>query len=163
MPRILPHHLDAAQIQIEPWIQSEILARVDELHRQQPLLLTVVLALTRFGASNAQVDIPLRILLVLYQAVQEAGAQLRLISESDLEWACQRVAARIHQMEQAHGTRKAEILLQQVRAFHEPALMHRAFSLLKAQGIEVAQDETEKMILLAVFQIVEAISLALRG
>lgn len=81
----------------------------------------------------------------------------------DLDWACQRVAARIHQMEQAEGTRNDEVILHQVRSYHEPALMHRAFSLLKAQGIEAAKDETEKMIVLAVSQIVEAISLALRG
>lgn len=62
---------------------------------QQPNLLGSILVLPRMGVSTWQLEVPLHVLLVAFQAMKRSGHAWRTISEHVQESCMQRLTARL--------------------------------------------------------------------
>jgi hypothetical protein len=82
----------------------------DEIYAKQPQLLTAVLAQQRFGASFAQIEILLNLLLVSYQAMKISNARWQTITEAMQERCIARLAGGLHFIEGLASEQMTEVL-----------------------------------------------------
>lgn len=131
----------------------------DEVQDRQPNLFLSVLALEGFGASLAQMELVLNLLLVFYGAMKISGKIWPIISEDIQDRGLKRIGAR------ARPTKKLTPLLQQQAATRavedhpEKPMLAYAVNQLSEHGIQVVETETQKMITLVALNLVECIAL----
>ena len=65
----------------------------DEIRVQQPNLLASILVLPQFGVDMQQLEVPIHVLLVAFQAMKHCGRALPTISEDVQETCLQRLTA----------------------------------------------------------------------
>lgn len=66
----------------------------DEIYAQQPNLLASILALSRMGVGMVELEVPLHILFVTFQAMKRSGHVWPVVSEDVQERCMQRLTAR---------------------------------------------------------------------
>ena len=87
--------LARAAIDVNRMSAAQKVQLADEIYVKQPNLLASILVLPRFGVSALQLEAPIHVLLVTYQAIKRCGHTLPVISE-DVQDACmQRLTATI--------------------------------------------------------------------
>lgn len=87
--------LAEAAIAVNGMGMAERVQLADEVYAHQPNLLASVLVLQRMGASLPQMDVPIHILLVAYQAMKTSGHTWPVISEDTQEACLQRLTGRV--------------------------------------------------------------------
>jgi hypothetical protein len=87
--------LAKAAIAVNGMGMAERVRLADEVFAHQPNLLASVLVLQRMGASLPQMDVPIHILLVAYQAMKTSGHTWPVISEDTQEACLQRLTGRV--------------------------------------------------------------------
>ncbi|HRH89282.1 MAG TPA: hypothetical protein PLO41_20745 [Rubrivivax sp.] len=150
--------LAKAAVAVDAMGQAERVRLADEVFAHQPNLLASVLVLQRMGVSLAQMDVPIYILLVAYQAMKTSGPTWPVISE-DIQEAClRRLAGRVRFAEGlGHGLlqRSAQ---QYIDEHREPYLLAFAYGYLKENDLLGARTEAEKSLMLATLNLVDCIA-----
>ncbi|WP_374439125.1 hypothetical protein [Inhella sp.] len=82
MGRITLAVLGRAVLDVEGMSQAQKVQLADEVFAQQPNLLAAILVLPRMGVSAEQLEVPLHILLVSFQAMKRSGHVWPRISEA---------------------------------------------------------------------------------
>lgn len=93
--------LAEAAIAVDAMGLAEQAQLADEVFAHQPNLLASVLVLQRMGVSLPQMDVPIHILLVAYQAMKTSGHTWPVISEDTQESCLRRLTRRIRS---THGS-----------------------------------------------------------
>ena len=126
-------------------------ALVDEIYAHQPTLLGSVLVLQRLGATLAQVDIILSILLVAYQAMKLSGHAWPTVTEMLHERCLDRLVGKMLFLDGLDASRQTEALQQQTQAHGEPNLLAFVVGRLQEHDLlDVKTDAIKHMTLAAV-------------
>ena len=133
----------------------------DAIYAKQPNLLASVLVLTRYGVTHQELDVALKILFILYEAIGETGFEIRTIIEDDQDRCLRRVTGRARFLDGLDAQSSDRAVADQIRDHPEPLLLAVAFGLLKESDLVSARTEAEKYLLLAVLNLVELIADAL--
>lgn len=84
-----------ANIDVDRMSAQQKVALADEIHVQQPNLLASILVLPRYGVDMLQLEVPIHVLLVAFQAMKHCGLALPTISEDVQETCLQRLTATV--------------------------------------------------------------------
>lgn len=137
---------------------SQRVALADEVFLHQPNLLASVLVLQRMGASLAQMEVVLHILLVAYQAMKLSGQQWPVIPESTQERCLRRLTGRIRFAEGLGAEPLQRAVQDSIDAHGEPHLLAFAFGQLREHDLLTVGTEAEKYLLLASLNLVDCIA-----
>jgi hypothetical protein len=148
-----------AVLRVEHMSLSERERLADEIHVQQPNLFFSVLALQGFGATLAQMEVVLNLLLVFYSAMQISGQVWPVISEDVQDRGLKRIVARMRVTERLPPQRQQHATNEAIAAHPEKEMLAYGFSQLKEHGLLGITTEAEQMILLAALNLVECIAL----
>ncbi len=137
---------------------TERVRLADEVFAHQPNLLASVLVLQRMGVSLQQMDVPIYILLVAYQAMKTSGHTWPLISQDTQETCLRRLTGRVRFAEGlGHGLLE-QSTQQYIDEHREPYLLAFAYGHLQDNELLGARTEAEKSLLLAALNLVDCIA-----
>ena len=94
MGRITQAVMVQADIDVQRMGQADKVHLADEIFAQQPNLLASILVLPRMGVSMVELEVPLHILFVTFQAMKRSGHVWPIVSEDVQESCMQRLTAR---------------------------------------------------------------------
>jgi hypothetical protein len=132
----------------------------DEIHVQQPNLFFSVLALQRCGATLEQMEVVLNLLFVFYSAMQMTGTVWPLISEDVQARGMKRISARARLTDRLTPPQRPRAIADSIAEHPEKQILAYATGKLNEHGLNGANTEAEKMIILAAINLVESIALA---
>lgn len=152
--------LSEAAIAVDAMGLAEQAQLADEVFAHQPNLLASVLVLQRMGVSLPQMDVPIHILLVAYQAMKTSGHTWPVISEDTQESCLRRLTRRIRSTH-GSGRRSLQRTIQHYIDEHrEPYLLAFAYGYLEENDLLGVRTDAEKSLLLATLNLVECIAYA---
>lgn len=152
--------LAKAVIAVNGMGMAERVQLADEVFAHQPTLLASVLVLQRMGASLAQMDVPIYILLVAYQAMKTSGHTWPVISEDTQEACLQRLTGRVRFAEGLTSDLLQQSTQQYIDEHRERYLLAFAYGHLRENDLAGSRTEAEKYLLLATLNLVECIACA---
>lgn len=132
----------------------------DEIFLQQPNLLASILVLPRMGISMVQLEVPLHILLVTFQAMRLSGLAWPIVSEDVQETCMQRLTARVRFNEGLPGELAGQIVQQFCAAHPERYLLAFVYGYLGDHDLLRVRTDAEKYLLLAALNLVECVAFA---
>jgi len=160
MGRITLAVLGRAVLDVEGMSQAQKAQLADEVFAQQPNLLAAILVLPRMGVSAEQLEVPLHILLVSFQAMKRSGHVWPRISEALQEQCLQRLTAHMR----FNDGLPAHLANQVVTQFHEEhaerELLAFIYGHLREHDMMGARTEAEKYLMLAALNLAECIAAA---
>ena len=130
----------------------------EEIHARQPNLFFSVLVLQRYGASLAQIEVVLNLLLVFYEAMKCSGASWPVISEDVQERCLARISGRVRFIEGLPPQLQAQATAEAVGDHPEQQLLAYVFGKFKEEGFLGIETEAQKMLMLAALNLVECIA-----
>jgi hypothetical protein len=147
-----------ANIDIDGMSTAQRLQLADEIHARQPNLLASILVLPHFGVDAAQLEIPLYVLLVTFQAMKRSGHAWPTISE-DVQDACmQRLTATVKFSKGLSPELIAQVMTQFCADHPERYLLAFAYGYLGEHDMLSVRTDAEKFLLLAVLNLVECVA-----
>ena len=150
--------LAKAAVAVDAMGQAERLRLADEVFAHQPNLLASVLVLQRMGVGLPQMDVPIYILLVAYQAMKTSEHTWPVISE-DIQEAClRRLTGRVRFAEGLRHGLLQRSAQQYIDEHSEPHLLAFAHGYLQDNGLLGARTEAEKSLLLVTLNLVDCIA-----
>jgi hypothetical protein len=152
--------LAKAAIAVDAMGADERVRLADEVYAHQPNLLASVLVLQRMGASLQQMDVPIHILLVAWQAMKTSGHTWPVISEDTQETCLQRLTERIRFAEGLGRAALQRSTQQYIDDHREPYLLAFAYGHLGESNLLGVRTEAEKSLMLATLNLVECIAFA---
>lgn len=152
--------LAKAAIAVGAMGQAEQVQIADEVFAHQPNLLASVLVLQRMGASLRQIEVPLHVLLVAWQAMKTSGHVWPVISEDTQEACLQRLTGRVRFAEGLPGELQQQSMQQYINEHREKFLLAFAWGHLRDNDLLGARTEAQKFLLLATLNLVECIAFA---
>lgn len=152
--------LAKAAIAVNGMGMAERVRLADEVFAHQPNLLASVLVLQRMGASLPQMDVPIYILLVAYQAMKTSGHTWPVISEDTQEACLQRLTGRVRFAEGLTSDLLQQSTQQYIDEHSERYLLAFAYGHLRENDLAGSRTEAEKYLLLATLNLVECIACA---
>lgn len=150
--------LAKAVIAVNGMGMTERVRLADEVFAHQPNLLASVLVLQRMGASLQQIDVPVHVLLVAYQAMKTSGHVWHVISEQAQEVCLQRLTGRVRFAEGLTPGLFRQSMQQYIDQHSERYLLAFAYGHLRENDLLGARTEAEKYLLLATLNLVESIA-----
>jgi hypothetical protein len=150
--------LAKAAIAVNGMGMAERVRLADEVFAHQPNLLASVLVLQRMGASLPQMDVPIHILLVAYQAMKTSGHTWAVISEDTQEACLQRLTGRVRFAEGLTSDFLQQSTQQYIDEHGERYLLAFAYGHLRENDLAGSRTEAEKYLLLATLNLVECIA-----
>jgi hypothetical protein len=150
--------LGKAALVVERMSMTERVELADEVFARQPNLLASVVVLRRMGASDVQIETPLHVLLVSWQAMKSSGLQWPVISEDDQDVCLQRLTAKARFIEGLSPALLEQAVAQQIADHGERYLLAFAFGNLRASNLLGVATEAEKYVMLATLNLVECIA-----
>ena len=132
----------------------------DEIFLQQPNLLASILVLANMGVSALQLEVPLHVLLVTFQAMKRSGHTWPIVQEEVQERCMQRLSARMR-FNEGLPAQTADRLVKQFCDEHsERNLLAFVYGYLGEHDLLRVRTEPEKYLLLAALNLVECIAFA---
>lgn len=132
----------------------------DEIFLQQPNLLASILVLANMGVSMLQLEVPLHILLVTFQAMKRSGHTWPIVQEDVQEKCLQRLNARMR-FNEGLPAQTANRLVKQFCDEHcERNLLAFVYGYLGEHDLLRVRTDAEKYLLLAALNLVESIAFA---
>lgn len=147
-----------ATIDVNAMTAAQKVHLADEIFVQQPNLLGSILVLPRMGVSMLQLEVPLYVLLVTFQAMKRSGRAWPTISEDVQEACLQRLTARLRFNEGLPAGLVDQVVTQFCEEHAERYLLAFAYGYLAEQDLLRVRTEEEKFLLLAVLNLVECIA-----
>lgn len=137
---------------------QERLQLADEILVHQPNLLASVVVLRQMGASDAQIEVPLHVLLVAWEAMKSCPVQWPLISEDAQDLCLQRLTGKMRFAEGLTPRSLRRAVEKQLEDHRERYLLAFAFGHLRDNGMLAVRTEVEKYLVLATLNLVECIA-----
>jgi hypothetical protein len=136
--------------------QKELLA--DEIFREQPNLLGLVLVQHRLGVSLEKIDFLLNILLINFQAMKESGLKWSKITEDEIEKQMDRFVAIVNFSKDLGKSLKSKSILQYTKKHPEIYLFAFVQSETENWLKRINPEESDKNIVIAAFTFVNCIA-----
>lgn len=152
--------LGEAALAVERMEVNERLGLADEVFAHQPNLLASVVVLRRMGASDAQIEIAVHVLLVAWQAMKASGLRWPLITQDTQDACMQRLTAKVRFVEGLSPELLGQAVEQHTGDHRERYLLAFAFGHLRDSGLLEVKTEAEKYVVLATLNLVECIACA---
>jgi len=147
-----------ATIDVNAMTAAQKVQLADDIFVQQPNLLGSILVLPRMGVSTLQLEVPLHVLLVTFQAMKISGHAWSTISEDVQEACMQRLTARMRFNEELPTELVVQIVTQFCEEHTERYLLAFAYGYLSEHDLLRVRTDAEKFLLLAVLNLVECIA-----
>ena len=139
--------------------QAQKVRLADEVAAQQPNLLASILALARMGVDFEQLEVPLHILLVTFQAMKRSGHVWPIVSEDVQDRCLQRLTARAR-FNEGLPRELADQLVQQFCDEHpERYLLAFVYGYLGDHNLLRVRTEAEKYLLMAALNLAECVAM----
>lgn len=148
---------------VERMSAHERVQLADEIYLRQPHLLASVLVLARMGVSMEQLEIPIHLLLVSYQAIKVSGLQWPLITEDVQERCLQRLSGSIRFNEGLSPQLMRQTAQQRVDEHAQRYLLAFVHGYLGDHDLLAVRSDAEKYLLLAALNLVECIAATAPG
>lgn len=137
---------------------AQKVALADDIFLQQPNLLASILVLANMGVTTLQLEVPLQILLVTFQAMKHSGHTWPIVQEEVQEQCMQRLTARMRFNERL-PQRMADGLVKQFCDEHsERNLLAFVYGYLGDHDLLRVRTDAEKYLLLAALNLTESIA-----
>ena len=130
----------------------------DEIYLQQPNLLASILVLANMGVSTLQLEVPLHILLVTFQAMRRSGHTWPIVQEEEQERCMQRLTARMRLNEGLPPQIVNQLAKQFCDEHSERNLLAFVYGYLGDHDLLSVRTAAEKYLLLAALNLVECIA-----
>lgn len=130
----------------------------DEIYAQQSNLLASILVLPRYGVTTLQLEVPLHVLLVTFQAMKRSGHRWPTVSEAVQETCLQRLTGRVRFNDGLAGEQMAQVVQQFCDEHPERYLLAFVYGYLGDHDLMGARTEAEKYLLLAALNLVECVA-----
>jgi hypothetical protein len=130
----------------------------DEIFAQQPNMLASVLALPRMGVGMVELEVPLHILLVTFQAMKRSGRAWPVVTEEVQEICLQRLTARARFNEGLPGDMADQMVHQFCDEHPERFLLAFVYGYLGDQDLLRVRTEAEKYLVLAALNLAECVA-----
>jgi hypothetical protein len=147
-----------ADIDVNGMDPAQKVRLADEIFAKQPNLLASILALPRMGVGMVELEVPLHILFVTFQAMKRSGHAWPIVTE-DLQDRCmQRLTARARFNDGLPGE-LANQVVQQFRDEHpERYLLAFVYGYLGDRDLLRVRTDAEKYLLMAALNLVECVA-----
>jgi len=132
----------------------------DIIHKEQPNLLTSILALHKMGRTYEEMDVLFHILLVAHLALKPSDTTIELISKDLQEQQLARHTGHIKFMDDLSEEDRDRALSDYMENHDEMPLMAYAIKQMKVAGFPYKQDEDSKQLVLCGMNIVNCIAAA---
>jgi hypothetical protein len=150
--------LARATIDVNGMSAAQKVRLADEIYIRQPNLLASILVLPRFGVSAVQLEVPIHVLLVTYQAIKRCGHTLPVISE-DVQDACmQRLTATMRFTEGVPPALASQMITQLCVDHPERYLLAFVYGYLGEHDLLSVRTDAEKFLLLGALNLVECVA-----
>lgn len=147
-----------ANIDVDRMSAQQKVELADEIFVQQPSLLASILVLPRYGVDMLQLEVPIHVLLVAFQAMKNCGQSLPTISEDVQETCLHRLTAT---MKFTEGV-PPDIVEQMITKFNvdhpERYLLAFVYGHLRQHDLLRVRTDAEKFLLLAALNLVECVA-----
>lgn len=130
----------------------------DEVAAQQPNLLASILALARMGVDLEQLEVPLHILLVMFQAMKRSGHVWPIVSEDVQDRCMQRLTARARFNEGLPGELAQQMIQQFCEEHPERHLLAFVYGYLGEHDLLRVRTDAEKYLVMAALNLPECIA-----
>lgn len=147
-----------ADIDVNRMSQAQKVSLADEIFVQQPNLLASILALPRMGVGMEQLEVPLHILLVTFQAMKLSGHAWPTVTEDIQEGCLQRLTARARFNEGLPGDLATQVVQQFCDEHRERYLLAFVYGYLGDHDLLAVRTEAEKFLLLGTLNLVECVA-----
>lgn len=138
--------------------QAQKVSLADEIFAQQPNMLASVLALPRMGVGMVELEVPLHILLVTFQAMKRSGRAWPLVTEEVQEICLQRLTARARFNEDLPGELANQIVQQFCDEHPERFLLAFVYGYLGDHDLLRVRTDAEKYLVLTALNLVECVA-----
>jgi len=149
-----------ADIDVKRMSQTQKVALADEIFLRQPNMLASILALPRMGVGMVQLEVPLHILLVTFQAMKLSGLAWPIVSEDVQETCMQRLTARARFNEGLPGELADQVVQQFCDEHPERYLLAFVYGYLGEHDLLGVCTDAEKYLMLAALNLVECVAFA---
>jgi hypothetical protein len=147
-----------AAIDVNAMDQAQKVSLADEIFAQQPNLLASILVLPRMGVGMVELEVPLHILLVTFQAMKRSGHAWPLVSEAVQETCMQRLTARARFNEGLPAELSNQLVQQFCDEHPERYLLAFVYGYLGDHDLLRVRTEAEKFLLLAALNLAECVA-----
>lgn len=130
----------------------------DEIYAQQPNLLASILALSRMGVGMVELEVPLHILFVTFQAMKRSGHVWPVVSEDVQERCMQRLTARARFNEGLPGGLANQVVQQFCDENLERYVLAFVYGYLGDHDLMRVRTDAEKYLLLAALNLAECLA-----
>ena len=158
MGRITQTVMVQADIDVQRMGQADKVHLADEIFAQQPNLLASILVLPRMGVSMVELEVPLHILFVTFQAMKRSGHVWPIVSEDVQESCMQRLTARARFNEGLPADLVDQMVQQFCDEHRERYLLAFVYGYLGDHDLLRVRTDPEKYLLLAALNLVECLA-----
>jgi hypothetical protein len=149
-----------ADIDVNRMGQAQKVALADEIFLQQPNMLASILALPRMGVGLVQLEVPIHILLVTFQAMKLSGHKWPVVTEDMQDKCMQRLTARARFNEGLPGDLATSVVQQFCDEHRERYLLAFVYGYLGDHNLLAVRTEAEKYLLLGALNLAECVAFA---
>jgi hypothetical protein len=147
-----------AAIDVNRMGSAQKVALADEIFLQQPNLLASILALPRMGVDMVQLEVPLHILFVTFQAMKLSGHEWPLVTEDIQEGCLQRLTARARFSEGLPADLANKVVQQFCDEHAERYLLAFVYGYLGDHDLLKVRTDAEKFLMLGSLNLVECVA-----
>ena len=149
-----------ADIDVNRMGQAQKVALADEIFLQQPNMLASILALPRMGVGLVQLEVPIHILLVTFQAMKLSGHKWPVVTEDMQDKCMQRLTARARFNEGLPSDLATSVVQQFCDEHPERHLLAFVYGYLGDHDLLAVRTEAEKYLLLGALNLAECVAFA---
>jgi hypothetical protein len=147
-----------ANIDVNRMSAQQKVELADEIYAQQPNLLASVLVLPRFGVDTLHLEVPIHVLLVVFQAMKRSGHAFPTITEDVQETCLQRLTATMRFTEGVPPDLVEQMISRFCADHPERYLLAFAYGYLSEHDLLRVRTDAEKFLLLAALNLVECVA-----
>lgn len=147
-----------AAIDVNGMDQKQKVCLADEIFAQQPNLLASILALSRMGVGMAELEVPLHILFVTFQAMKRSGHTWPIVTEDVQETCMERLTARARFNEGLPRELADQVVQQFCDEHPERYLLAFVYGYLGEHDLLRVRTDAEKYLLLAALNLAECVA-----
>jgi hypothetical protein len=147
-----------ANIDVNRMSAQDKVALADDIHARQPNLLASILVLPRYGVDMQQLEVPIHVLLVAFQAMKHCGYALPTISEDVQEACLQRLTATMRFTEGVPPDLVEQMITKFCVDHPERYLLAFVYGHLGEHDLLRVRTDAEKYLLLACLNLVECVA-----
>ena len=158
MTLLTPAVMVRANIDVNRMSAQDKIALADDIHARQPNLLASILVLPRYGVDMLQLEAPIHVLLVAFQAMKHCGQALPTISEDVQETCLQRLTSTMRFTEGVLPDLVEQMITKFCIDHPERYLLAFVYGYLGEHDLLCVRTDAEKYLLLACLNLVECVA-----